>query len=88
MRNYDPLNPVHMVRFIARERFTWPGGYEICGIANDGALLCSQCVRDNYRDILYSTKHEINDGRRIIWITNESKMEEETCANCLKSLGY
>lgn len=86
-KNYDLKNPVHMARFVAREKYGWPGGYELIAITDDGALLCSQCVRDNYRTILHSTKHKFNDGWRIIGITNESELEDDFCSNCGVNIG-
>lgn len=37
--------------FVARERFAWPGGYALFLIMTDGAALCADCVRENFRSI-------------------------------------
>lgn len=43
-------------------QWAWPGGYEIYGITSDGACLCMNCIRDNYRLILDSVRNKFNDG--------------------------
>ena len=87
-REYDFTNKLDLVRCCARERYAWPGGYEICLIMKDGTLLCSKCVRDNYRIILDSTKKYISDEWQCIGITNESDIEDCLCSHCSVSLGY
>ena len=88
MREYNLSNPLDCVRMVARERYAWPGGYELCVVTSDGALVCSGCVRENYREIIDSTKKEISDGWRCIGISNESELEDDFCSECNKQLGY
>ncbi len=40
-----------------RTKYAWPGGYEIFGITSDGACLCCDCMRANYRSIATERKH-------------------------------
>lgn len=87
-RNYDLVNPLDCVRCVARERFAFPGGYELCLVMDDGALLCSSCVRGEYRNIIDSTKKEISDGWRGMAIVNECELEYDYCSHCTKPLGY
>lgn len=37
-----------------RTKFAWPGGYELFGITSDGAALCCDCMRKEYRLIAWS----------------------------------
>ena len=45
---------------------TWPGGYPLYLIANDGESLSFESVRENYRQVLYSKRHRLDDGWRVI----------------------
>lgn len=44
-------HPMGAARFVRRERYAWPGGYELALIMSDGALLCADCVRENFCNI-------------------------------------
>jgi len=85
---YNLDRDIDKVRYIAREQFAFPGGYELIGITVDGGLLCSQCIRDNYKLILQSTY----DGHETQWAVNhictESELENTHCDNCYKAIGY
>lgn len=78
--------------YIARTRYAFPGGYELIALTNDGALLCSQCVRDNLREILESARdgESSRDGWFIEAIENSSNLEcYETCEHCGNAIdGY
>lgn len=49
-RTYNLSLPLDMLRYVARHRFGWPGGYSLHVVYHDGNALCYQCVRDLYRD--------------------------------------
>ena len=87
-RKYDLDMPLDMVRFVAREMYAFPGGYELCLIANDGGLICPECVKANYRNIIDSTKTECNDGWQAAGIVADCELEDCRCDNCYKALGY
>ena len=36
-----------MVRYVARNVFAWPGGYELV-LYTDGAAICSSCVKERF----------------------------------------
>ena len=65
--------------------YVWPGGYELSYITNDWALLCGQCVREELYQVIYSIRHEINDGWRVI---GSGVMYEggNICDHCSKNL--
>jgi len=79
---------IDKVLYIARVQFAFPGGYELIAITGDGGLLCSRCVRDNYKLILRSTY----DGYEKQWVVNnvitECELENNHCDHCYKPLGY
>ena len=70
-----------------RQHYAWPGGYEIYGITSDGALLCCDCMRKEYKLIAWSRRHECNDGWRVIALTLDCDLDEpESCAHCNKAI--
>lgn len=46
--------------------YTFPGGYRLAFITDDGAILSFDAVRDNLYQVIYSIRHNINDGWRVI----------------------
>jgi len=81
-RKFDLDNPVDAVRYIARNPYAWPGGYDIILIMNDGGILCNDCVKNNYRDILFDTKNKWSTGWDAAGIDYE--LEESFCSHCEK----
>ncbi len=70
-------------QLVATERFAWPGGYLLLAIMSDGAALCPDCVKDNYREIAASNRAGDDDGWRTVGFdTFESGEAWETCAHC------
>lgn len=72
-----------------RQKYAWPGGYAIVLITHDGAILCCECARDNYKQINHSVRHNLKDGWNIIGIDNASNMgntHTEYCDHCNKTV--
>lgn len=40
-----------------RWKYAWPGGYPLSAITTDGAALCMECVRKNWRNVAQETLH-------------------------------
>ena len=71
-----------------RQHYAWPGGYEIFGITEDGALLCCDCMRMEYERIAWSRRHKCSDGWRVVALTAECGFDgPEYCAHCNKVIG-
>lgn len=73
------------VKDAIRHPYTWPGGYPVYVVMFDGALLCNECAKKEYKQIAHSTKHQIRDGwdamgATILWEGTEY------CAHCSKQL--
>lgn len=49
-----------------RTKYAWPGGYPLFLVTSDGASLCVNCGRREWRQIAYAIMHGINDGWRVI----------------------
>jgi len=46
--------------------YAWPGGYPLYFITSDGAALSFDAVRSEYRQVINSIRHRMNDGWRIV----------------------
>lgn len=71
-----------------RQKFTWPGGYEIFGITSDGAALCCDCMKKEFKQIAWSIVKNVNDGWKVVTVDNMSNCEPDsiTCDHCNKTL--
>lgn len=47
---------------IIRNPYAWPGGYERLLVTNDGALLCSECVRKEAVRIMSDCRDNCDTG--------------------------
>jgi hypothetical protein len=46
--------------------YAWPGGYPLYFVTSDGAALSFDAVRSEYKQVLFSIRHGVNDGWRVI----------------------
>lgn len=69
--------------------FAFPGGYVLSFITSDGALLCFDCVRDNYRSVSDSVRNGHSDGWRVVSLAiNYDGEDDEFCDHCGKQLAF
>ena len=47
-RRYDFSKSSDVARYVAQQRFAWPGGYALFAITDDGGVLCADCCRNEY----------------------------------------
>jgi hypothetical protein len=47
-------------------QWAWPGGYPLYFITSDGAALSFDAVRSEYRQVINSIRHRLNDGWRVV----------------------
>jgi hypothetical protein len=57
----------------------WPGGYEFLYVTDDGALLCTDCVKKHLRSCMDSIRNNHHDGWRIVALCTEA-----VSAECVK----
>lgn len=75
------------LRQAIRDKFAWPGGYEIYGITSDGACLCCDCMRSEYRQVARAIREHSHDGWRVDAVDCAANLDEpETCAHCNKTI--
>jgi hypothetical protein len=49
-------------QFIRSGGYAWPGGYQCALLMQDGECIDAQSARENFRQILRSTKDKARDG--------------------------
>ena len=74
----QPLRPVYRRTFaridtaaqlkatLRAGEFSWPGGYPLYFITDDGAALSFDAVRENFRAVLDSIRRDWSDGWRVV----------------------
>lgn len=81
------------VKEFIRAKYAWPGGYELVAITADGALLCADCAKENFRSIVDDMRSGHNTGWKIVGIAHEAVSADccddelkSYCDNCNKSM--
>lgn len=68
--------------------FCWPGGYELTFITRDGAALCFDCVRAEWRQVVWDHINDASTGWRIWAVHNTADSDEPTtCDHCGREIG-
>lgn len=79
----SPLRPLWIVT-----RYWGHGGYTWFAVMDDGELMCAECLRANYRQIVRSTLDRAGDGWQVVGVTNSGELEgPEQCAQCGCEIG-
>ena len=79
------------VKDIIRHPYAWPGGYPKYAVTSDGAALCKECCRANFRLIAESIRDNPADeygycnGWRVIG-TDINWEDELACDNCHETI--
>ncbi len=66
--------------------YTWPGGYPMYFVTSDGAALSFEAVRENLRSVLWSIRHKVSDGWRVIGCEVNWEDEELACDHTGKGI--
>lgn len=54
---------INKLKAFVRNRYAWPGGYTQIMLASDGGGICYKCAKENFKQILESTRNAfLNDG--------------------------
>lgn len=85
--NRNCRDDTQAIRAAIRQGYAWPGGYALFGITTDGAAICIDCMKKEYRQISYSARHRVNDGWRIAAIECAANCDGPVnCDQCSKSI--
>jgi len=58
------MNQTAEIRKAVRDKFAWPGGYEMYLVMSDGGTVCMECARQEWRQIAYAIRNNLSDGWR------------------------
>jgi len=77
-KHYRQIDSINKLKSCLRAgEYTFPGGYRLFFITNDGACLSFSSVLDNLQSIYYSMMNDINDGWKIIGLESVAECDEE-----------
>lgn len=77
---YDLERSADAARYVARERYAWPGGYALFACTDDGGTLCADCCRAEYATIARTHR---NSGWFVIGVGSAESCEETLhCDHC------
>ena len=77
-KHYRQIDSINKLKSCLRAgEYTFPGGYRLFFITNDGACLSFSAVLDNLQSIYYSMMNDINDGWNIIGLSSVEECDEE-----------
>lgn len=71
----------HLKAFI-RSPHAFPGGYTLIAVMDDGEIVCHECTRDNFREIVECTKNQERIGWNFIDVTINWEDPSMYCAHC------
>lgn len=70
------------LRNAIRNRYAWPGGYPTYGVTDDGAALCIDCMRQEYRLIARARRLKLRDGWQVVGVDINWEDTSLTCDHC------
>ena len=77
---------INKLKAFVRQPHAWPGGYSQIMIANDGVPICHKCVKEEFRNILHSTKFDFKDGWAFENTFINWEDENTFCGHCNKKI--
>ena len=66
--------------------YAWPGGYPLFFITSDGAALSFDAVRQEIRQVIWSIRHGVNDGWRVVAVDVNWEDPDLTCEHTGKRI--
>jgi len=76
------ITTLHDLAVAYRTSYAWPGGYALHLILADGAALCRDCFRSEYKYIADDLRANYNSGWRPVALEVLWEGPPEYCANC------
>jgi hypothetical protein len=72
-----------IAKYVAREHYAWPGGYELFVITDDGGLLCFDCCRSEFTQIIWDEVNDCSTGWRVTAMDSMASYDEpHHCDHC------
>lgn len=82
-------NQIEALKDYIREPFAWPGGYLKILLLADGSVICADCARDNFREIVRDTKNWKRGTSAVEYVGIEYEQEEDCpllCDECSREV--
>ncbi len=76
------MNQTKQIKDAIRAKYAWPGGYPLYLVTSDGAALCCDCGRKEWKQIAYAIMHGLNDGWRVVAPDVNWEDPELYCDHC------
>ena len=77
-KHYRQIDSINKLKSCLRAgEYTFPGGYRLFFITNDGACLSFSAVLDNLQEIYYSMRNNMRDGWSIVALGCVNDTDEE-----------
>jgi len=71
------------VKYFARNKYAWPGGYPMYAVCDDGGVLCHDCLIREYKQIAHDTvKGWKGTGWRVIGADINHEDFDLYCDHC------
>ena len=81
---YDMTRGADIAKYIARKRYAWPGGYELFAVTDDGGVLCHNCCKSEFAQIVSACP---GDGWNVEAFASASELAESVvCDHCSKEI--
>ena len=74
------------VKQAIRQPYAWPGAYPVYVVMADGELLCPECAKHNFRQIVSATNARYNNGWKAAGAGVNWEGVGDQCCNCNKPL--
>ena len=82
--SYDLDVPAGIAKMVARERYAWPGGYELFAFTDDSSVLCNDCCWTEFYNIKTSFE---GDGWHCVGYGSTAETDEEIhCSHCSREI--
>lgn len=86
-RHFSTISNAHQFKAVLRaDRFTWPGGYPMYLICQDGEALCFECARKNAREIISAIRNRNAPDWRVTMLDINYEDVDLECAHCNKPI--
>jgi predicted nucleic-acid-binding Zn-ribbon protein len=85
--SYDLTKCADIARYVAREKYAFPGGYELFAVTDDGGVLCHRCCKSEYYLIRTSYK---GDGWHVEAMSSTAEVDDDAlyCDHCGYAVFY
>ncbi len=70
------------VKNAIKDKYAWPGGYPLYLLTSNCETLCVTCGKKEYKQIVYSTRHTLNDGWRVVAADINWEDPDLYCCHC------